>query len=157
MDRVDGWEEALLADHGIVDEGRGLGDAQIRWTIENLPDPGMKGSLSGTFGTWIYRLAETEFTSSAWERRRNLGRPSCYFAAWKPWSTTREGTDGARWNFWWTRNPCAYVWSPDHKLRHAEMIFAEHPRVAAQEPVAQWLARLADSWLRLEYAAHQRG
>ncbi|RAS59462.1 hypothetical protein C8D87_11474 [Lentzea atacamensis] len=152
MGRADGWEEAWLAEHGIVDQGRGLRDAIVDWTIANLPDPGFKGSLAGTFGSSFYQRAVDEFTGDAWEGRRDLGDRVRRIAPWQPWSATREGADGTRWNFWWCGHPCAYVWSPDQKLSHADSIFAEHPDESAQGPVTQWLEQLADSWLRLNDA-----
>ncbi|MDT7785582.1 MAG: hypothetical protein QOF58_4001 [Pseudonocardiales bacterium] len=149
MGRVDGWEEAWLAGHGIVDHGRGLAEAIVDWTVANFPDPGFKGSLSGTFGSWIYPEAVDEFTGDAWQDRRNLGVRLRHIARWHPWSATREGADGTRWNFWWCGDPYAFVWSPDRKLNYADSILAARPDESAQGPVTQWLERLADSWLRL--------
>lgn len=149
MSRVDGWEEAWLAGHGIVDKGRGLSEAIVDWTVANFPDPGLKGSLAGTFGSWINSRAAEELNGNAWESRRNLGNRVRHVAPWWPWSANREGTDGTRWNFWWCGNPTAFVWSPDRKLDYADTILAVRPDQSAQGPITQWLEQLADSWLRL--------
>lgn len=147
MGRVDGWENAWLAAHGIHDQGRGLADAIVDWTIARLPTPEPKGSLSAQFGSWVYQRAKCEFTGETWETRRNVGEYDRGFTSERPWLTTREGQDGTRWNFWWCGHPRAFVWSPDRKLAYEDTVFALRPDEAAQGPVSQWLEQQADAWL----------
>jgi hypothetical protein len=147
IERVNGWEKAWLAVHGIVNDGDGLDRAIGRWTIAHLPAPGRKGSLAGQFGTWIYRQAAAELTGRAWEQRRNLGEYAPPVTRWRPWSTTRDAADGTRWNFWWCGDPYAYVYSPDRRLNTEQTHFALHPDEVADGPVTEWLQRRADAWL----------
>lgn len=150
IERVHGWEIAWLATHGILDRGDGLDRAIATWTTAHLPAPGPRGSLSGQFGTWIYRQATQEFTSNTWQVGHNLGDDTRRVTTWQPWATTRDDPDGTRWNFWWCGDPYAYVYTPDRHLTREETHFALHPDQVADGPVTQWLTRRADAWMLTE-------
>jgi hypothetical protein len=152
MQRAYGWELAWLAAHGVSDTGCDVHDAVMAWTVANLPAPNARGSIAGQFDTWIYRQVHEELTSEAWEARRDIGEYVRHITSERPWSTTRESSDGTRWNFWWCGGSRAYVWSSDQHVGPDEYVFAKRPDEKADGPTTQWLEHRADAWL-LEHDA----
>jgi len=94
MGRVEGWRSRGLAAHGHVDQGHGIDDAIVQWTIATLPAPGAKVRSWASSTRGFYDQAEKEFTSDTWRQRRNLGEYVRRVTAERPWSTTRDGAEG---------------------------------------------------------------